>query len=152
MGRKQIKKLIQSYHWKLNVILCDEEELKGYGNNVTAQYGIQSTMPKPQGVVGETVYMEVQRRADSLDNIRELQKDVECVNALRKCIIDPRQKYVLDCILEGRSLREISALLRTSHSSVMTIRDTIVNDMYNYLPNLPNLPNCEGLREEKVSC
>ncbi|MDN6750867.1 MAG: hypothetical protein L0L95_11495, partial [Staphylococcus equorum] len=48
----QIEEMIYEYHWRKNVLLEEGYELD---SNSTAQYGVESTMPKAQGGTSDKV-------------------------------------------------------------------------------------------------
>ncbi|MFJ7976517.1 phage portal protein [Peribacillus sp. NPDC096379] len=46
---KQIESILKDYHWMMNSIKILRDSMKDAGEGLTAQYGIEATLPKPQG-------------------------------------------------------------------------------------------------------
>jgi DNA-directed RNA polymerase specialized sigma subunit len=129
MNKKQIAALLRDYFWMVNEIARQRGMLEDAGENLTAQYGIEASMPKPQGGNSDPVYIEVQRRVKKTARIEKLEKKVSFLQERIYLIDNEREKTVLDCLLDGMSMIKISRHMGLSERHVFRIRDSIVDKM-----------------------
>lgn len=152
MDKKQIKSALHNYHWMIQTIALKRKEMfHDAGDNITAMYGIEATMPKPQGNQSDPIFQEYLRREGEWKDIEKLKRKVMSIQERTVCIRDEKERAVLNRIMDGMSLREISRQLGLSHTHVRHIRDSIVNHMHEF-PKCANLPNGAGLKEEVSNC
>lgn len=59
----QNQKIASSSHWMINSIKIMRKSLEQAGDGLTAQYGIEATLPKPKGQTSDPIYSEVIRRS-----------------------------------------------------------------------------------------
>lgn len=62
MNKKEIENILKDYHWMINSIKELRKSLQSAGEGLTAQYGVEATLPKPQGITGDPIYRELIRR------------------------------------------------------------------------------------------
>lgn len=62
MNRKEIENILKDYHWMMNSIKMLSCSMLDAGEGLSAQYGEEAGMPKPQGVTGDPIYREIVRR------------------------------------------------------------------------------------------
>ena len=130
MDKKQIKSALHNYHWMIQVIKLKKQELEQVaGNHVVAQYGVQASLPKPQGNPADPVYFEVLRRDKERKTIEKLEKKVRFIQERMHVITDEKELTVLNRILDGWSLRYISHQFGIPLTNVRRIRDDIVHKM-----------------------
>jgi len=153
MNKKEIKSVLHSYHWMIQTIKYKRSELKDdAGERLTAQYGIEATLPKPQGTNTDPIYYEMLRREDEWETVGKLKSKVVFIQERLNCITDEKEKTVLNRILDGMSLRRISHELGIPFTNVRRIRDEIVDKIYECGSNGSNHTKNTCLQKEKVSC
>ncbi|WP_082190968.1 LuxR C-terminal-related transcriptional regulator [Peribacillus loiseleuriae] len=126
---KQIESILKDYHWMMNSIKILRDSMKDAGEGLTAQYGIEATLPKPQGVTSDPVYKEVVRREKRYTRIAQYEKIVQIVQDRMVVIQDDREVEVLHWILEGKSYIWIAQHMGFSDRHIRRIRDEIVRKM-----------------------
>lgn len=129
MTKKEIANLLKDYRWMIYEIARQRGMADDIGENITAQYGIESVMPKPQGGSTDPVYIEVQRRVKKTKRIEKLEKKVKFIQERMDRIEGDREKAVLDCLLDGMSIIAISRHMGLSQRHIQRIRDEIVEQM-----------------------
>lgn len=124
----EIENALRDYNWMTKEVTRLTEELKGVNAKLTAQYGIEATMPKSDGVSNptETEYISKERKQKTLDKFK---KKIEFIGTHSSCIEDDRQLTVLNCMLDGMSIVSISQHMGFSERKIYTIKDEIVRNM-----------------------
>lgn len=131
-SRKEIENILKDYHWMINSIKIMQEHLDdSIGEGLVAQGGIESTLPKPQGVTGDPVYREYIRREKHWKRIEEYTKKVKVIQERIHVITDEREIEVLHWLLEGNGYSWISRHMGLSVTHTRRLRDSIVNKMAN---------------------
>lgn len=126
MNEKQIEQALRDYSWMLNEIKRQRELMSYVGENVVAQGGIESTLPKAKGETGDPVAREVIRRDKNSKWLEKLEKKVLFIQK-RICIItDEREKAVLECMLDGMSMIAISQHMGLSRRHIYNIKESVV--------------------------
>lgn len=126
MNKKEIENILKDYHWMINSIKILNNSMLGAGEGLTAQYGNEAGMPKPQGVTGDPIYREVARREKRYSVIEKYKAKISVIQERLHLIIDDRELEVLHWLLEGKSYRWIGAHMGLSFSHIKRIRDSIV--------------------------
>lgn len=103
--------------------------LEQAGDGLTAQYGIEATLPKPKGQTSDPIYSEVIRRSKRWDKIKEYADKVKVIQDRLHVIKDEREIEVLHWLLEGKSYRWIGYHMGLSFSHIKRIRDSIVDKL-----------------------
>lgn len=150
MKRAEVDQILKDYHWMINSIKIMRDSLADAGDGLTAQYGIEATMPKAQGTTSDPIYREVARRSKRWKKIYEYEKKVLSIQELFHKVHEERECEVLYWLLEGKSYRWIGQHMGLSHSHIRRLRDNIVDNMSG--ENVPNVPNDTKLQEEKHAC
>ena len=83
-------------------------------------------MPKPQGRRSDPVSLEASRRERLWRKLQNYEQKVKFVQERMDVIEDEREKTVLDCLLDGMSLRSIAEHLGLSRRHVQNIKERIV--------------------------
>ena len=120
------------------------------GEGLTAQYGDEAGMPKPQGITGDPIYREVVRREKRYSVIEKYKAKISVIQDRLHLIKDDRELEVLHWLLEGKSYRWIALHMGLSHSHIRRIRESIVNQLSD--TNVPNVPNDTKLIKQKSAC
>uniref|UniRef100_UPI0009885205 LuxR C-terminal-related transcriptional regulator n=1 Tax=Caenibacillus caldisaponilyticus TaxID=1674942 RepID=UPI0009885205 len=125
----QIAAMLRDYHWMVNEIQRQRKILEDAGEGLTAQYGIEGSLPKPKGAPNDPVYREYLRREKKTKWIERLEQKVLFIQEYSKAITNEREKAVLECMLDGMSMIAISRHMGLSERHVFRIRDSIVDKM-----------------------
>jgi len=130
MNKKEIASILRDYHWMINEIQRQRKMLSEEVNgNFTAQYGIESSLPKGKGQNGDPIFREVIRREKKSRWIEKLEKKVMFIQEHMDCITNEREKAVLECLLDGMSMIAISKHMGLSVRHVQRIKNSIVDKM-----------------------
>lgn len=148
MNRKEIENILKDYHWMINSIKIMRESLKDAGEGITAQYGIEASMPKAQGTTSDPVYKEVVRRSKRHKKIQQFEEKILSFQGLFHKVHDERECEVLYWLLEGKSYRWIGEHMSLSHSHIQRLRTNIVGAM----SDVTNVTNDTELQDEKQAC
>ncbi|MBL5768399.1 helix-turn-helix transcriptional regulator [Heyndrickxia sporothermodurans] len=151
MNRKEIENILKDYSWMMNSIKILRDSMKDAGEGLTAQYGIEATLPKPQGVTSDPVYKETVRREKRYSKIAQYEKKVQVIQDRMYLISDERENEVLYWLLEGKSYRWIGMHMGLSFSHIKRIRDSIVDKLASET-NGTNGTNDTKLQKHKSAC
>lgn len=131
MQRKEIELILKDYHWMINSIKIMRKSLEQAGEGLTAQYGLESSLPKPKGQTGDPIYSEVVRRSRRWEKIRHYENEVRKIQSRIHIITDEREYEVLHWLLEGKSMRWIGMHMGLSTSHIHRIKNDIVDKLAN---------------------
>lgn len=129
IDKKQIETWIRDYRWMVREIVRLRQILEDAGENLTQQYGVESSMPKPKGKVNDPIYMEAMRRERQWKRVERLEWKVGFVQEQMERITDERERTVLDCILDGMSIAETARHVGVSPRHIQRIKENIVEKM-----------------------
>lgn len=135
MGAQQITEntiyeILSNYFWMIKEIERLDEILKGTEFAGVAQYGIEATMPKPQGgLTKDAIANEIARRDKKMARRLRLVSKVEYIQKRIERVQDEREKVVLDCLLDGMSINAISNHLGLTRRHINNLRRNIVHTM-----------------------
>ena len=122
--------VLSDYHWMIKEIkrideLLDDTEFSG-----VAQYGIEATLPKPQGgLTKDAMANEIARRDKKMARRLKMVQKVEFVQKRIERIQDEREKVVLDCLLDGMSINAISHHMGLTRRHINNLRQNIVKKL-----------------------
>ncbi len=119
--------MITDYHWMVNAI--KEMRAEMVIGAKTAQYGIEATLPKAVGGVGDPIMQEAIRRSKNIKRVAEYEKKLLEVQMLLDRVTGDRELQVLNWMLDGRSKRWIAQNMGLSHTHIQNIKDSIVKQM-----------------------
>lgn len=127
---REIKETLQNYNWMIKELrrqreLADED----IRLSVTAQGGIESSMPKPKGITSDPVANEIIRRDKKYTWLNNLEKKLSYIQNRIHVIKDERERVVLECLLDGMSMRAIGQHLELSEKHITRLRDGIAEQM-----------------------
>ncbi|WP_336636732.1 LuxR C-terminal-related transcriptional regulator [Lysinibacillus fusiformis] len=119
--------MITDYHWMVNAI--KEMRLEMVIGAKTAQYGIEATLPKAVGGVGDPIMQEAVRRSKNIKRVAEYEKKLLDVQLLIQRATGDREIQVLNWMLDGKSQRWVGQNMALSATSIKRIKDNIVKQM-----------------------
>lgn len=151
MNKKEIETILKDYHWMINSIKVMRQSLASAGEGLTAQYGDESSLPKPKGTTSDPVYSEVIRRSKHWKKVKGYEDKVKVIQERIHMITDNREMEVLHWLLEGKSYRWIGAHMGLSFSHIKRIRDSIVGQLANET-NGTNGTDETKLQNHKSAC
>lgn len=126
MDKKEIEQILRDYNWMINEIKRQRELMGIKGGNLVAHL---DGMPKAKGSASDPVALEVVRRDEASRWVQKLERKVLFIQERMKVITDEREKAVLNCMLDGMSMRAISKHMGLSERHVFRIKDSIVQQM-----------------------
>ncbi|WP_332649704.1 helix-turn-helix transcriptional regulator [Lysinibacillus sp. 54212] len=119
--------IITDYHWMVNAI--KEMRAEMVVGAKTAQYGIEATLPKAAGGVGDPIMQEAIRRSKNIKRIAEYEKKLLQVQKVIEKVTGDREIQVLNWMLDGKSKRWIAQRMGLSHTHIQNICQVIKNQM-----------------------
>ncbi|MGE7750715.1 LuxR C-terminal-related transcriptional regulator [Lysinibacillus fusiformis] len=129
LTQDKLDTMITDYHWMVNAI--KEMRAEMVIGAKTAQYGIEATLPKAAGSVGDPIMQEAMRRSRNIKRVAEYEKKLLEVQMLVERVTGDREMQVLNWMLDGKSKRWIAANMGLSHTHIQNIKDNIVEQMVN---------------------
>lgn len=126
MNKREIEQALKDYHWMINVIAEHRKDDYIIGGNLVAQGGIESALPKGKGTTSDPVAVEVLRRDEDSQWIKKLEKRVTYIQMRIPLITDLREQTVLNMVLNGAGISEISRCMRLSRSHIYNIQQNII--------------------------
>lgn len=120
----EVKQLITDYHWMRRLI---DHQVYEYDSTSTAQYGIESAMPKGQGGTGDKVLVRVIKNDKDRRKTQELIEKVEFIDDYEHVITNDKNYHILQLLKQGESITGIEVLMRISRKNVYTRIGEIVN-------------------------
>ncbi|WP_010094163.1 helix-turn-helix domain-containing protein [Ornithinibacillus scapharcae] len=125
----EIIEILSNYHWMIKEVKRIDYLLDNTDQSLTAQYGIEATMPKPKGLTSDAMTNEIIRRDKKLNRKVRMLRKIEFVQNSLHLITDEREKVVLDCLLDGMSINAIANHMGLSRRHIHRLRDSIVCKM-----------------------
>ncbi len=127
LTQDKLDAMITDYHWMVNAI--KEMRAEMVVGAKTAQYGIEATLPKAAGGVGDPIMQEAIRRSKNIKRVAEYEKKLLEVQRLLDRVSGDREVQVLNWMLDGKSQRWIGQHMALSATSIKRIKDNIVKQM-----------------------
>lgn len=127
LTQDKLDAMITDYHWMVNAI--KEMRAEMVIGAKTAQYGIEATLPKAAGGVGDPIMQEAIRRSKNIKRVAEYEKKLLEVQKLIDRVDGDREVQVLNWMLDGKSQRWIATNMGLSHTHVRNIKENIVKQM-----------------------
>ena len=132
MNKKEIEQALRDYRWMINEIRRQRELLNDINPSVTAQGGIESSLPKAKGTTGDPVAMEVIRRDKASRWVQKLEKKVTFIQERIHVIQEPKEKAVLECMLDGLSMKAIGQHMGLSRSHIYNLKESIIEQFVHF--------------------
>lgn len=123
---EQIARMIKEYQTNVRAVAkLRREYIDDVCGASIAQYGIEATMPKPQGQTSDPVLREVQRlmRQDSV--IAKYEQKVLYIQNRWERVTDERQAMIFNQVLTGTSFEVISETMNLSRQRIHQIVNEI---------------------------
>lgn len=130
MNKHEIHEAIKDYHWMMRLLINKRMEKVEQSNSLVAKYGIEATMPKPQGNPSDPVYQEIIRLEKHEHKTKRIRNKVQTIQKHSISIKNERDQLILDELLDGKPLREIALEMHMSLSAVKRRKDNIVSQIY----------------------
>lgn len=127
LTQDKLDAMITDYHWMVNAI--KEMRAEMVVGAKTAQYGIEATLPKAVGGVGDPIMQEAIRRSKNIKRVAEYEKKLLEVQRLLDRVSGDREAQVLNWMLDGKSKRWIATKMGLSHTHIQNIKDSIIMQM-----------------------
>lgn len=133
MNKEQIEQALRDYRWMINEIKRQRKLMGDYkGGNLVAQGGIESAMPKAKGVTGDPVADEVVRRHKNNRWLNHLEEKVSFIQERIPIITDQRERAVLECMLDGLSMKRIGQHMGLSRTHIYNIKESIIEQFEHF--------------------
>lgn len=123
-----IRQIINDYHWKKRLIQSQVYEMD---STSTAQYGIDSAMPKAQGQTGDKISTMIIRNENQRRKIESLIKEVSFIDEYEHCINSDKNFHILQLLKQGESKQRIKVLLNISNRNLYERIDQVVIILFN---------------------
>lgn len=131
---------LRDYRWMIESIASlksREEDYKQYPREWledmikggTAQYGIEASLPKAQGVHSDVTFREARKLLRNWERIKRYECKVKKLEAAVAALQDERERVVAEGMLDGMKMYEIAQQLRVSRQTVDTIRRAMVRNL-----------------------
>jgi len=112
--RDEVRNMIDNYKWMHNII---EAQVYDADSTSTAQYGIESVMPKAKGGTGDKVLVKVlDRNREYRRNIKLLQK-MEFIDKYEDYITNDKNYHILQMLKLGVKHKTIKDLMEINSDS-----------------------------------
>jgi hypothetical protein len=127
---------LKDYHWitgeiiRLENSIQKKEKLQGSfnGGSLTAQYGLEATLPKAQGTRLLTDF-EVNEIEKMVKRKQKLESRVHRIEKASIKIKDEKERTLLDCILDGMRMKDIASHFSLSRTRLNEIKISLVNTL-----------------------
>jgi ATP/maltotriose-dependent transcriptional regulator MalT len=137
---QRVEQDLRDYRWmaaKVQALQSRDEHEKQYPREVwesilgagTAQYGIESILPKAQGVNSDVTYREAQKLLRNWERMKRYERKVKKLEAAVAALRDERERAVAEGILDGMKMYEIAQQLDVSRQTVDTIRRSMIRNL-----------------------
>ena len=126
-----IRQIINDYHWKKRLIQSQVYEMDSIS---TAQYGIDSAMPKGQGQTGDKISTMIIRNENQRRKIESLIKEVSFIDEYESHINSDKNFHILQLLKQGESKQRIKVLLNMSNGNLYKRIDQIIIILFNSQP------------------
>ncbi|PSL41717.1 hypothetical protein B0H94_11830 [Salsuginibacillus halophilus] len=127
MNRNDIEQALRDYYWMPSEVARLEQTLEEVDTNLTGQYGIESTMPKPQGANKDKIGKEVAGKRDKRHRqLDKLKRKITFVENGVNLIENDLERTIMFCMMDGMSQVAIAQHLRISEGKVNSIKERII--------------------------
>jgi cystathionine beta-lyase family protein involved in aluminum resistance len=129
---EEIESAIRNYHWLIKEIARLKNELGLIGNPLMNKNEPgQQRNGRPQN----PTLNEVIRRETRLETLKKFQEKVEYVERNTLVDLDDREMTVLNCLLDGMNISNISRHMGYSKRTIYSIKEEIVAKVKAYAEN-----------------
>ncbi|WP_436958441.1 hypothetical protein [Staphylococcus succinus] len=120
----EVKQLITDYHWMRRLI---DHQVYEYDSTSTAQYGIESAMPKGQGGTGDKVLVRVIKNDKDRRKTQELIEKVTFIDDYEHLITNDKNYHILQLLKQGEKINTIAMLMKVDRKEVYRKLDMIIS-------------------------
>lgn len=135
MNHNDIDQAIRDYHWMIKEVHRLEKELDSIQDSLTAQYGVEASLPKGSSMDHDKVGRTVVRRNEETKHMTKLKGKIAFVDHGIELITNDFEKAVMLCILDGLSQFQISQLFKMSEGKISSIKGQIIKQLYDQQHN-----------------
>lgn len=128
INKYQVYDIIRSYHWKIKEVQRLKNELDSVESNGTAQYGLESVMPKGSGV-GRPVEAECARRERKRQRMTKYEEEIGYIIDRLDKVEDEKEQAMLDCLLDGYNVSAAGRHLGINKSAAHELYNIIVDKL-----------------------
>ena len=114
-SESEVRELITGYYWRTNLI---EDQVYEYDSTSTAQYGIESAMPKAQGGTGDKVLVRVMMNDKNNKQIKKLATETSFVDEHEHKVSNSKNYHLLQLLKRGEKVSTIERLLDISERNI----------------------------------
>ncbi|MCA2501768.1 MULTISPECIES: hypothetical protein [Staphylococcus] len=114
-SESEVRELITGYYWRTNLI---EDQVYEYDSTSTAQYGIESVMPKAQGGTGDKVLVRVMMNDKNNRQLKKLISETSFVDEHEHKVSNPKNYHLLQLLKRGEKVSTIERLLDISERNI----------------------------------
>jgi len=130
VNKKEIEQALRDYNWMIKEIKRQRDLLDDYdGGNLVAHI---DDMPKAKGLTGDPVALEVIRRDKKSQWVEKLEQKVLFIQKRISVITDEREKAVLNCMLDGMSMKAIGQHMGLSRTHIYNIKESIIEQFAHF--------------------
>lgn len=123
---EKIMDLINNYPFYIKrIIKLRERYLNEVAGGNISQYGIESSLPKPQGNNSDPVYNEMQRLLKMDKELSRLEYKVRYIQNRAERVVDERLGLVFNMRLSGKTYQEIADELEVTKPRVNQMMNEI---------------------------
>ncbi|WP_073504360.1 hypothetical protein [Staphylococcus succinus] len=123
----EIRNMIDDYKSMCNLL---EEFLPEVDSNSIAQYGVESTLPKPQGVNNSKVESSVLVRDKVTKRQQKLIDKIKFVNCMQEQLEDDNDYFFLELWKTDKKRKDVLSILKITKNDYTDMRKNIVEQLY----------------------
>lgn len=123
----EIRNMIDDYKSMCNLL---EEFLPEVDSNSIAQYGIESTLPKPQGVNNSKVESSVLVSDKVTKRQQKLIDKIKFVNCMQEQLEDDNDYFFLELWKMDKKRKDVLSILKITKNDYTDTRKNIVEQLY----------------------
>jgi hypothetical protein len=120
---------LRNYKWMPKRIKELRKGLEDAGEGLVRRYGLESSMPKPQGNTSDPINREVERRSRDWERLKKLESKIANIDNYVSSLNSERDREILQCILDGWKYKDIAFHVGVSRDTLNEIKKTLVKDM-----------------------
>ncbi|UED72140.1 LuxR C-terminal-related transcriptional regulator [Brevibacillus sp. HD3.3A] len=132
---QKAEEVIKGYRYMLNRAAWLKDELNRAisdsppGSRLVAQYGIEATLPKAQGTKPTSLNIPEELYERKVKRLTDLEIKIKEAEHAAEQIVDPQEKAVLECLMDGERMNMIALIVGVSRQRVHEIRKSIVQKL-----------------------
>lgn len=120
---------IRDYSYMQIEIARIQRYLREAGEGMVSQYGLDSALPKGQGVHSDKTHAEAVRRERKQKRLKSLQDKIERINRAVETIRSEQERLIVEALLDGEKNNGIAKTLGVSRQRYYEIKRSAVMKM-----------------------